>query len=159
MEPTNQEQDKRIQILKKVPFLEAFSESEMEFLLKLSRWLKLVPGDIVFKEGSAEKSFYIILKGSVSVQKKTGVGTLRKTLGTIDSGRCFGEMSFILGDQRSADIVAATETFLLKVDAETLNKEEDSPLLKSVQYKIYRKFSEIIAERLLQANKELVRPF
>ena len=152
------DQDKKIQILKKIPFLKSFTEDEMEFLMSIAKWLKMEPGDILFKEGTVEMAFYIILKGNVSVQKKTGVGTLKRTLSTLNAGMCFGEMSFILGTPRSADIVANEQTFILKREAETLNKGEE-PQLRSIQYKIYKTFSEILAERLIEADKELARSF
>ena len=153
------DQDKKIQILNKIPFLKSFTEDEMRFLLGIAKWLKLEAGEILFKEGTVEMAFYIILKGNVSVQKKTGVGTLKKTLSTLNAGVCFGEMSFILGKPRSADIVANEETYILKIDVHTLNKGDDSPQLKSIQYKIYKTFSEILAERLIEADKELARSF
>lgn len=152
------DQDKKIQILKKIPFLKSFTEDEIKFLLDIAKWLKLGPGEILFKEGTVEMAFYIILKGHVSVQKKTGVGTLKKTLSTLNAGQCFGEMSFILAKPRSADIVANEETYILKIESETLNKGEE-PQLRSIQYKIYKTFSEILAERLLEADRELARSF
>jgi CRP-like cAMP-binding protein len=73
-------------------------------------------------------------------------------------GQCFGEMSVLTGQPRSADAVVEEETYVLKIDADTLNKETDSFDFRSIQFKFYKIFSEILAQRLAMTNMLLVKP-
>jgi CRP-like cAMP-binding protein len=156
---TSEEDDKKIKIMRALSFFEPFTDSELPAILKTSTWLKYDSGDIVVKEGASEHSFYIILKGSVSIKKQTGYANVKKVIDNLSRGQCFGEMSVISGKPRSADVVANEETFILKIDAATLQKETESFELRSLQFKFYKIFSEILAERLNMIDEKFVRPF
>jgi len=159
MQGSADEEEKKLKILKAVHFFKPFTDDELKALLENGRWLRYNYGDILFREGDRDDSFYIILKGSVQVMKKMVVSTLKKTIGVLKAGQCFGEMSVIRGESRSADVAAAEETYVLKVDADTLQKDSDSLLLRSVQFKFYKIFCGILAERLNHADSELVKPY
>lgn len=155
----NASQEKIIEVLKKIPFFKEFTDGELSLLLKITQWLRFQPGDIIIKEGSSEKNFSIILKGSVSIRKRTGVGAYKKTICNLSMGQSFGEMSFVTGKPRSADIVAEDETYVLRFNSEDIQKEHGNPQYASLLLKFYKKFSEILAERLEDADKQLIKPF
>lgn len=155
----NASQEKIIEVLKKIPFFKEFTDGELSLLLKITQWLRFQPGDIIIKEGSSEKNFSIILKGSVSIRKRTGVGAYKKTICNLSMGQSFGEMSFVTGKPRSADIVAEDETYVLRFNSEDIQKEHGNPQYASLLLKFYKKFSEILAERLEDADKQIIKPF
>ncbi len=144
--------------MRSLPFFKPFIDRELLVILDTSKWVRCGPGDIVVKEGDTEHSFYVILKGSTRIQKRVGMASLKKTIGYLKRGQCFGEMSVLTGQPRSADVVAEEETFVLKIDADTLNKETDSFDFRSMQFKFYKIFCEILAQRLDLTNKLLVKP-
>lgn len=152
-------QDKIIEVLKKIPFFGEFTDGDLSLLLKITQWLRFQSGDIIIKEGSSEKNFSIILKGSVSIRKRTGVGAYKKTICNLSMGQSFGEMSFVTGKPRSADIVAEDETYVLRFNSEDIQREQKNPQYAPLLLKFYKKFSEILAERLEDADKQLVKPF
>jgi CRP-like cAMP-binding protein len=152
-------QEKIIEVLKKIPFFREFTDEDLSLLLKITQWIKFQSGDIIIKEGASEKNFSIILKGSVSIRKRTGVGAYKKTICNLSMGQSFGEMSFVTGKPRSADIVAEDETYVLRFNSEDIQKEHGNPQYAPLLLKFYKKFSEILAERLEDADKQLVKPF
>jgi len=152
------EEDKKVAILRSLPFFSSFNDQELLIILDMSKWLKFAPGDFVVKEGESENSFYIIMKGNVLIRKKVGVSNMKKTISHLKKGECLGEMSLLTGQPRTADVIAEEETFLLKIDSYTLNGDTESFELRSIQFKFYKKFSEILAQRLAQTNKIAVTP-
>jgi signal-transduction protein with cAMP-binding, CBS, and nucleotidyltransferase domain len=155
----NASQDKIIEVLKKIPFFREFTDEDLSLLLKITQWIRFQSGDIIIKEGSSEKNFFIILKGSVSIRKRTGVGAYKKTICNLSMGQSFGEMSFVTGKPRSADIVAEEDTYVIRFNSEDIQREQKNPRYAPLLLKFYKKFSEILAERLENADKQLVKPF
>ncbi len=148
------ENKRKISVLKGIPFFQPFTEEELALLLRESQWLKCNSGDKVFSEGDTDSAFYVVLAGSVAVRKK-GAGLFN--LGTLGKGDCFGEMSVITGEPRSAEIIANQETYIIKIDGKTLDTESDNCLIKSIQLKFYRIFARILSSRLGTANNQLVQ--
>ncbi len=142
------ENKRKISVLKGIPFFQPFTEEELAFLTRESLWVKGGSGDTILNEGSAYDAFYIVLMGSVSVRKK-GAG-----LCTLGPGDCFGEMSVITGERRTAAIIANQETYLLQIEGKMLNAESEQILLKSIQLKFYKIFARILSSRLETANKQ-----
>lgn len=158
MENDGQDQ-KKLAALKRIAFFKEFNDDELIHLLKITEWIKYGKGDIIVKEGENEKTFYVILKGSVSIKKRIGGSGLKKTLNTVPAGESFGEMSsFITGRPRSADIITEEETYVLRFNADEIHKEQDNPKYASILFKFYKKFAEILAERLEEADREILNP-
>jgi serine/threonine-protein kinase len=151
----SEETKKKLSIIRGLNFFKPFTNDEILMLLNECTWLKCNNGETIFQEGNIDNSFYVILKGSVSVRKKgAGVYNLAK----IEAGECFGEMAVITGEQRSADVVTNEESYILKISANTLNRESNSVELKLVQGKFYKIFSQILANRLTSTSNRIVSP-
>jgi len=148
------ENKRKISVLKGIPFFQPFTEEELALLIQESLWMKCSSGDKIFSEGDADCAFYVVLVGSVNVRKR-GAGIFN--LCTLGRGDCFGEMSVITGEPRSAEIVANQDTYLLRIDGKALNTERDQMFFKSIQLKFYKIFSRILSSRLEMANKQLVQ--
>lgn len=145
----SREDENKIRIMRATDFFKPFTDDELLVILRTSTWLRCSSGEIILKEGeSSDPSFFVILKGSICIQKRMVGTNMKKTIDRIKRGECFGEMSVIRRQQRSADVIAEEEAYVLKIDADTLNKKTDSFDLMSIQLKFYKAFSEILAERL-----------
>lgn len=153
----SEEEEKKIKIMSALPFFKPFTGEELRLLLAGSRWLKCAPGEPVVREGDTECSFYVILKGRAEVRKRNGIALLKKPLGSLGAGQCFGEMSLVTGKPRNADVVACTETYVLRIGADALNRETGSYEMRSLQFKFYKIFSEILAKRLDALDREFVK--
>ena len=62
-------------------------------------------GEVIFEDGTRGKDIFLILEGSVQVMKSTHSGE-EVVLGIIKAGDCFGELSAIDNQNRSAKVVA-----------------------------------------------------
>lgn len=155
----NDREIKIFEALKKIAFFKEFSDDELHHLLQVTTWIKYRHGDIIIKEGATERTFYVILKGSVSIKKRMVAGGLKKTITVLSMGESFGEMSsFITGKPRTADIIAEEETYVLRFDADEIHKEQNNPKYAAILFKFYKKFAEVLAGRLEDADKEIVCP-
>jgi len=65
-------------------------------------------GDTIITEGDEGDSAFLIVSGSVEVI--IGEGSKARTVGTLDAGEVFGEMSLIEPGPRSATVRAVTDT-------------------------------------------------
>jgi CRP-like cAMP-binding protein len=70
--------------------------------------VKFTAGDTILSEGEAGDTAFLIVTGSVEVS--IGEGAKAKSVGTLDAGDVFGEMSLIDPGPRSATVRAVTPT-------------------------------------------------
>lgn len=147
-------QEKMIEILRKVSFFSEFTDEDLKLISGFMQWIKFEPGDIIIKEGTTEKTFFLIIKGKVSIKKRTWLGSLKKAIDMISAGQIFGEMAFITGKPRTADIVAEEDTYILKFSAEDMLKDEIK--YAHILVKFYKKFAETLSERLAKADRDIV---
>lgn len=107
-------------------------------------------GEVILREGSSGACLYVVLDGTVSVQKavpSTGHGAELARLG---AGETFGEMSLIDRQARSATVVAHGPVTLLRVDEATCLK---NPVHSAC---IYRNIARILSQRLRDLDDAFV---
>jgi CRP-like cAMP-binding protein len=102
--------DARVRHLQRVPLFSGFDEAELRRVADLSRIVEAPAGTVVTQIGEPGESFFIIIDGTVAVRTPVGTGS------QLRPGDCFGEMSLLDGEPRSATIVATTDLRLLVVD-------------------------------------------
>ncbi|MBF0501804.1 MAG: cyclic nucleotide-binding domain-containing protein [Candidatus Riflebacteria bacterium] len=141
--------DTKVKLMKSLRFFSGFSAEEMALVAQISDFVKCNPGDIIFAEGDPATFFYIILKGTVFIIKHNGNELERLHLAIL-AGECLGEMSFISGKPRAAHAIAHDEIFLFKIDGQKLERA-----IITLQLKIYKKFSQMLANRLTTAARIL----
>jgi membrane protein len=71
-------------------------------------------GSVIFSEGDAGKEMYLVIKGSVGIQKDG------REIAVVREKNFFGEMSFLLSQPRSATTVALTDVELLAISNDTV---------------------------------------
>ena len=114
------ERDERVKRL--VPILsgtELFAGLPAEALADLAgraRVLTHGAGEVLFRENDPGGSFYLLLSGRANVIKSLDSGAQQR-LGGIEPGQCFGEMSLLLGEPRSAMVQVETDSELVEIDA------------------------------------------
>ena len=127
-------------------FFRAFTKDQVRELVTASNVIRAGSGKVIIQEGDTDDVFYILLSGKVAILKDGLV------VANIDAGECFGEMSYLASQPRSATVVAQSSCSLLKIKSALLNKSSES-----VQLLFFRRFATILARRVassLPTNQE-----
>jgi CRP/FNR family cyclic AMP-dependent transcriptional regulator len=108
---------------------------------------QLKAGEILFKEGEASDSMYVIKKGRLSVFKLKG--TQEVELAEVGPGQMIGEMAFFDRKPRSAGVKATSETEIIELPFSSLQTQYEAfpQWLKSIV--------KTINEHLRDANKRI----
>ena len=76
-------------------------------------------GTILFRENDSGNKFYLLKKGSIEVCKHTESGE-KITLGFVEAGQIFGEMSILGNQPRSATAICMTNCVVATADGNNL---------------------------------------
>jgi len=100
-----------------VPMLAALSETERALLASAAAERTYGAGERIVRQGDAGESMFVVIEGSarVFVEPDTEVAI-------IDRGGCFGEMSLLTGDPRTASVSARTDCVVLEISPEAFNR-------------------------------------
>jgi len=107
----------------------------------------------IFNENEQGNAMYFIIDGSVKIIKKID-NTRTKTLSQLKTGDCFGEMSLIDGNIRSAGAVTVRDTTLA-----ILTKEAFDSIIKAhpeISSKILMNLAKILTNRLREADEQIL---
>lgn len=127
-----------------------------EQLLRVAQHFKAVhanKGESILHEGFHDTSLAVIAKGSVDIVKKDSHENNR-TLTNIGTGKTLGEMSFVDGEPRSANCVAAADTVVL-----VMTKAEFEKLVEScpkLACRLLMQISKTLSQRLRKTSGQLV---
>lgn len=136
--------------LQAVPFLNSFSDEQLEDVLNSSNLLQCDVGDAIIKEGTIDSRFYILLSGQLEVR----VGN-KHVASITRSGEVFGELALVNHDKRLASVVAASKAVCLAVDQKFLQdirpREEDPAFHAS----LYEFVARLIAKKLDNTSRRL----
>ncbi len=106
-----------LQFLQQVPLLQPLAEYERSKIAEALEEVHCKAGQIVFRQGSAGDSLFIVYSGELAVTKvlrDMPEGELQ--VNRILAGGYFGERSLIFNEPRAATVTAATDVKLLKID-------------------------------------------
>ncbi|MEW6267208.1 MAG: serine/threonine-protein kinase [Thermodesulfobacteriota bacterium] len=139
-------QEEKLIALKKIGFFKDFSASELAEVLKETSWVKHETGSVIISEGELDDSFYILVAGEVMVRKKG------QPLAALKPGDCFGEMAYLGRTKRTATILAANRSILIKMSASHLDK-----MSISTQLRFYKVFASTLIQRLARTSELLAK--
>ena len=127
---------------------------EYRLIEPLVRPLIFDKGEVIIREGAEAKLFFVVARGTVSVQIRVqGQGERKKRVASIGPGLSFGEMALLDGGKRSADIVAEERVICYGLAVEQLQElaAEHPNIMVTILVNLTREFS----ERLRHANEEI----
>jgi CRP-like cAMP-binding protein len=120
------------------------SDTQISDLVKQSALNYFGRGEPVIEEGAEGDSMFVLLRGAaqVSVSKN---GSLIP-VATLNAGDCFGEMSLLTGERRSATVRAQADCYVMEIGKAVMGDViRDTP-------ECLRKLSEILATRKLETE-------
>ena len=103
---------KLINKLKGIPTLSAFTNEDLQVLIRFSKLRTYESGELIIKEGSYDRWLYFIISGSVKVVNQGVDIAVMENLGDI-----FGEMGIVSETSRSASVFAMEEAVCLAANA------------------------------------------
>ncbi|UCD88582.1 MAG: YihY/virulence factor BrkB family protein [Desulfobacterales bacterium] len=114
-----------------------FSHPKLIFEKYAKRYM---PGDILFREGDKNKDIYFIYRGTVGIYHNSHEN--KQKVATLGEGEVFGEMAYLLNENRTATAVAETESIIMIVVPDIFEE-----LLQS-NHLFSRKLIEVLSDRI-----------
>jgi CRP/FNR family transcriptional regulator len=103
-----------MELLARVPVLSTLDADDLERIAELAVPRQFEPGQVVFREGDASDTCYIVRSGRArAVREHSGGRTL--TLATFGPGEFFGELALFEDERRSATVEAIEPTDVVAV--------------------------------------------
>ncbi len=136
-------------------FFVGFAESQIDALLALGRSATCAAGEKILVEGGPAESFYILIKGAVSIKMKTPeygelvVSTLKQT------GEIFGWSALVEEGRSTATVECLEETTIL-----SFKKEEVQELFVKdpvLGYRFMKRLASLISRRLENTRALLIK--
>lgn len=153
MPETNEKIEKRLEILKKVSFLESTDESILRTIAKVVEEMHVEANASIFSKGDLEKAMYIIVEGQVKVHDGGHIFNVLK------SGDFFGEYSLIDTSERTASVTATEESILLKINEDIFYGfiREQNKLIQGVVKSLINRVrdKDLLEEELAKSNEEI----
>ncbi len=131
-----------IQALQGTAAFAGVSEAALAFLLERAAVVERRAGELFFAERDFGDAFYLLERGRVDIYKtREGV---RRDIGSLGEGECFGEMALLSATDRSATVVAATDCVALELSNRALRR-------------LYRRDTAQFAMIMMNLGREVVR--
>ena len=150
--PIQDDQAEALSILRGEPLFECLSDEQLDHLIKQARLNIFGRGEPVIEEGSPGDSMFVLLRGEANVLVSKNGSTIQ--VATLNSGDCFGEMSLLTGEPRSATVRADRDCYVMEIGKPTMAEVLHSAPECLVQ------LSELLAQRKMETEgilKEVTR--
>jgi glutaminase len=126
---------------------------ELQLIETEGRRVEFTAGEMVIASGSPAGELLVMLSGLVEISLISQGGRTRQRLDVLSPGMTFGEMAFIDGANRSADVIALEPSECLVLDRQWFdNLDQSNPALK---IKLFQHLARQLSNRLRQANLEI----
>jgi CRP/FNR family transcriptional regulator, cyclic AMP receptor protein len=139
-----------VELLERVPVFSTLVHTDLERIAQLAVPRRFEPGQVVFHEGDASDTCYIVREGSARATHEHGDGRTI-TLATFGPGDIFGELAMFEDERRSATVEAIEPTSVVAVLG------PDMRALMSEHPEIATRLVIALAGRLREANERLSR--
>jgi CRP-like cAMP-binding protein len=141
--------DRDIALLSRIPLFSELSTEQLRLLAFSAVRLELSPGQILFREGAAALSGYIIAYGGIELSIGEGGG--KRIVATCETGSLVGEIALFVEIRRPATGTAIVSSEVLEIDRKLVTR-----MLNEYPHVAIR-LRATLAERLAATVSELTR--
>jgi small-conductance mechanosensitive channel/CRP-like cAMP-binding protein len=142
--PVKEEQAEALSILRGERLFECLSEEQLTHVVREARLKLFGRGEPVIEEGSAGDSMFVMLRGAANVFVSKNGSKIH--IATLGAGDCFGEMSLLTGEPRSATVRADADCYVMEIGKPVMAEVlRDAP-------GCLEKLSELLAQRKMETE-------
>lgn len=134
----------KVLFLKSIDLFRGLPGEELAQIAEIAEECPVSAGAVVFSEGEMGDALYIVVEGRVRVEKG------ERLLAELGERECFGEMSILDSEPRSATVSAPVDALLLKIG------REDFKEILSERSEIAQGIMKVLSQRLREANTRVV---
>jgi CRP-like cAMP-binding protein len=138
------EREKARTILQDDPLFQCLGDEQLNSLIERSKLNRFGRGERVIEEGAAGDSMFILVRGTAQVSVARNGALIR--VGALRAGDCFGEMSLLTGEPRTATVRAEADCEVLEI-----NKSVMSEILHHAP-ECLEQLSELLANRKMETE-------
>src|SRR5437868_7931385 len=131
-------------ILRDEALFECLSDQQIDNLVQQSRVSHFGRGERVIREGAEGESMFVLLRGSAEVSISKNSTSI--PVATLKAPDCFGEMSLLTGERRTATVRAETDCQVMEI-----GKPVMAELLRASPDCLER-LSELLAQRKMESE-------
>ena len=139
-----EEQSKARTILQSEPLFECLSEEQLNGLIRNARAVHFGRGERLIEEGAEGESMFVLVDGTAQVSVSQNGSAIR--VGVLRTGDCFGEMSLLTGERRTATVRAEHDCEALEI-----SKPVMAALLRDAPGCVTQ-LSELLAKRKMETE-------
>ncbi len=107
-----------LELLSNQALFSSLEPMQLDHLALGSRRIRFGRGERIISQGEAGNSMFILVSGKAEVQVERDGRS--QAVGTLVAGECFGEMSLLTGEPRSATVLATLDCEVLEIAQETI---------------------------------------
>jgi small-conductance mechanosensitive channel/CRP-like cAMP-binding protein len=148
MLPVQEERQEARAILRDEALFECLSDAQIDSLVQQSQVANFGRGERVIREGAEGDSMFVLLRGAAKVSISRNGTSI--PVATLSAGNCFGEMSLLTGERRTATVRAETDCHVMEISKPVMAEVlRDSP-------DCLERLSELLARRKME-NEGVLR--
>jgi CRP-like cAMP-binding protein len=149
-------------LFKKISLFQDLSDQEIKQVIQLAVPRTFPAGSVIIRENEAGDSMFIMVAGEVEITKRLGLVLDEETPNEriiirlkAQEGVCFGEMSLLENEPRSATVTALTECRLMEMGREVFMKliRQNSDM----GCKILLRLAQLLSKYLRKTNQDMVK--
>jgi small-conductance mechanosensitive channel/CRP-like cAMP-binding protein len=131
-------------ILRQQPLFRCLTDEQLDALLPRGRVVHFGCDERIIEQGESGDSMFILVDGEATVVVERNGGL--KPVAFLHSGDCFGEMSLLTGERRSATVIAQTDCEVVEIGKAVLARslKEHPELLAQL--------SDLLAQRQMETE-------
>jgi small-conductance mechanosensitive channel/CRP-like cAMP-binding protein len=142
--PVQEDKEEALSILRDEPLFSCLSEEQLNQLVTRARLSTFGRGERVIREGAEGDSMFVLLRGAAEVSISKNGSSI--PVATLKAPDCFGEMSLLTGERRTATVRAETDCQVMEIGkpvmAEVLRASPDC----------LERLSELLASRKMETE-------
>jgi CRP-like cAMP-binding protein len=139
--------------LRRIKILADLKDAQLAHLAEYMELQEVTQWSVLFKQGDTSDSMFLVLGGEL--RARTMIGGKETLLATFSPGDFFGDMALFDHGPRSADVVANTDSTLLKISAISFDRlTREAPALATP---FLQATARTLSARIRADNKRLTR--